>query len=226
MDPQVPQQQIPDQPMPESMTMPASSGGGGGSKVWMIVAIIAIIALIGGGVYAYTKMTAYNANVASLNTELTASKAQTATLQAEAATNTILKITEFGIQMPKPTDADEAFYGINKNTEGTEVASFTSPALQALAFANPSAPAVVNACGINSAPLGTITKNKAGTLVKGVKIEELKDTDVLIVKKQDVFYYTYAAPTAQCSTVKLVQELQTKQAKSLQESFKNITASK
>lgn len=218
-----PQQPLPNQPMPEPMPMPAKSGG---SKAWMIIAIIAIILLLGGGIYAFMKMSTYNSNVSNLNAELSSAQNQVSTLQAAASANSILKITEFSVQMPKPADAKEAFYFVAKNASGQGVASFSSPGLQSLAAQNPSTPAVTNACGLNSAPLGTITQVNAGTLVKGVKVEDLKDSDVLIVKKQDVNYYVYNAPTTQCSTVKVVQELQTKQAKSLQEAFKSIEVSK
>ncbi|MBA3679466.1 hypothetical protein H0W80_04780 [Candidatus Saccharibacteria bacterium] len=218
MDPQQPLQQ----PMPEMNTMPPAKP----SKVWMIIAILAVIILIGGGVYAFMKMQAYNTNVANLNTQVSDAKAQTATLQAANDAAAILKITEFGVQMPKPTDAKEVFYFVVKNTASNQVASFSSPGLQSLAAQNPSAPAVANACGLNSGALGTITKFDAGSLVKGVKIEEVKDTDVMIVKKQDVAYYVYNAPATQCSTVKVVQDLQTLQAKSVQEAFKSIAVVK
>ena len=200
------------QPLP-----PAKSGG----KGWMIFAIILILLLIAVGAYGYSR-------IKSLNSSLNAQQAQTADAQNQLSTlqnaNNTLKITEFGIQMPKPTDAKEAFYKILKNSEGTEFAAFSSPALQAFAAQNPQSPVVNNQCGLNSSPLGTITKNKAGTLIKGVKVEDVKDSDLLVVKKQDVFYYTYVSPIAFCSTVKSVQELQTKQANSLRDSFKNMTA--
>ncbi|MCX6805075.1 MAG: hypothetical protein NT114_00025, partial [Patescibacteria group bacterium] len=194
------------------------------------------------------QMSSKKSEVSDLNAELATSKEQVATLQSAAEATTILKISEFGVQMPKPTDAKEIFYYVPNTVASTttpatttpattttaatpatvtaSVAYFSSPALQSLSAINPSTPAVLNSCGRNSSPLGTITKYEAGSLVKGVKIEEVKDTDVLIVKKQDVAYYVYNAPATQCSTVKIVQELQAKQAKSLQESFKNITASK
>jgi len=218
MDPQQPLQQ----PMPEMNTMPPAKP----SKVWMIIAILAIIILIGGGVYAFMKMQAYNTNVANLNIQVNDAKAQVTTLQAANDVAAMLKITEFGVQIPKPADAKEAFYFVAKNAAGNQVASFSSPALQALAAQNPNTPAIANACGLNSAALGTITKFDAGSLIKGVKIEDVKDTDVLIVKKQDVAYYAYNAPATQCSTVKVVQDLQTLQAKSVQEAFKNIAAVK
>lgn len=230
MDPQAPQQQ-PQQPVPTGspmpepmpMSMPPKSGG---SKVWMVIAILAILILIGGGIYAFMRMSSYNANVSNLNSELSTANEKANTLQAAADASSTLTITEFGVQIPKPADAKEAFYFVGKTAPSNAIASFSSPALQALAAQNPATPAVNNACGLNSAPLGTITKVEAGTLVKGVKIEDLKDTDVLIVKKQDVSYYVYNAPAAMCSTVKVVQDLQNVQAKSLQEAFKNITVSK
>ena len=240
--------QDPIDAMPDSIAMPPSSGGGA-SKIWIIIAILAILALIGVGAYAYMQMSSKKSEVSDLNAELATSKEQVATLQSAAEATTILKISEFGVQMPKPTDAKEIFYYVTNTVASTttpatttpaatttaattaaavtaSVAYFSSPALQSLSALNPSTPAVLNSCGLNSSPLGTITKYEAGSLVKGVKIEEVKDTDVLIVKKQDVAYYVYNAPATQCSTVKIVQELQAKQAKSLQEAFKNITASK
>jgi Tfp pilus assembly protein PilE len=242
--------QDPIDAMPDSIAMPPSSGGGA-SKIWIIIAILAILALIGVGAYAYMQMSSKKSEVSDLNAELATSKEQVATLQSAAEATTILKISEFGVQMPKPTDAKEIFYYVPNTVASTttpatttpavtttattattaaavtaSVAYFSSPALQSLSAINPSTPAVLNSCGLNSSPLGTITKYEAGSLVKGVKIEEVKDTDVLIVKKQDVAYYVYNAPATQCSTVKIVQELQAKQAKSLQEAFKNITASK
>ena len=239
--------QDPIDAMPDSIAMPPSSGGGA-SKIWIIIAILAILALIGVGAYAYMQMSSKKSEVSNLNAELATSKEQVATLQSAAEATSILKISEFGIQMPKPVDAKEAFYYIPNTVASTTTAStttqttttpaattaavtasvayFSSPALQSLSAINPSTPAVANSCGLNSSPLGTITKYEAGSLVKGVKIEEVKDTDVLIVKKQDVAYYVYNAPATQCSTVKIVQELQAKQAKSLQEAFKNITVSK
>ena len=240
--------QDPIDAMPDSIAMPPSSGGGA-SKIWIIIAILAILALIGVGAYAYMQMSSKKSEVSDLNAELATSKEQVATLQSAAEATTILKISEFGVQMPKPTDAKEIFYYVTNTVASTttpatttpaatttaattaaavtaSVAYFSSPALQSLSAINPSTPAVLNSFGLNSSPLGTITKYEAGSLVKGVKIEEVKDTDVLIVKKQDVAYYVYNAPATQCSTVKIVQELQAKQAKSLQEAFKNITASK
>lgn len=235
--------QDPIDAMPDSIAMPPSSGGGA-SKIWIIIAILAVLALIGVGAYAYMQMSSKKSEVSDLNAELATSKEQVATLQSAAEATTILKISEFGVQMPKPTDAKEIFYYVPNTVASTttpatttpaattaaavtaSVAYFSSPALQSLSAINPSTPAVLNSCGLNSSPLGTITKYEAGSLVKGVKIEEVKDTDVLIVKKQDVAYYVYNAPATQCSTVKIVQELQAKQAKSLQEAFKNITASK
>ncbi len=201
--------------MPESNPMPGKKGG----KGWMIVAILAIILLIATIGFGYYKWQAYRTKVGDLGAQVNALQAQVDTLTAAAASTTILKISEFGVQMNKPADAKDAYYYVSKNAEGNQVASFTSPGLQNLAATNPSSPAVSNACGLNSAPLGTITQVKAGTLIKGVKVEDVKNTDTLIVKKQDVFYYVYTAPTAQCSTVKTVQDLQTKQAKSLQDSF-------
>lgn len=245
--------QDPIDAMPESIAMPPSSGGGA-SKIWIIIAILAILALIGVGAFAYMQMNSKKSEVSNLNAELFTSKEQVATLQSAAEATSILKISEFGVQMPKPTDAKEIFYYVPNTVASTttvnasvnttapatttpapaatttavtaSVAYFSSPALQSLSAINPSTPAVLNSCGLNSSPLGTITKYEAGSLVKGVKIEEVKDTDVLIVKKQDVAYYVYNAPATQCSTVKIVQELQAKQAKSLQEAFKNITASR
>ena len=240
--------QDPIDAMPDSIAMPPSSGGGA-SKIWIIIAILAILALIGVGAYAYMQMSSKKSEVSDLNAELATSKEQVATLQSAAEATTALKISEFGVQMPKPTEAKEIFYYVPNTVASTttpatttpaatttaattaaavtaSVAYFSSPALQSLSALNPSTPAVLNSCGLNSSPLGTITKYEAGSLVKGVKIEEVKDTDVLIVKKQDVAYYVYNAPATQCSTVKIVQELQAKQAKSLQEAFKNITASK
>lgn len=207
-------------PMPEINTMPPKSGG----KAWMVIAILMTIALIAVSAFGYTKWQAYRTKVGDLGSQVNALQAQVTELQAAATTASLAKITELGIQFAKPTDAIDAFYFVSKNTEGNQVASFSSPALQVLAALNPSTPAVTNACGLNSAPLGTVTQVKAGTLIKGVKVEEVKDTDLLIVKKQDVNYYLYNAPTAQCSTVKVVQDLQAKQAKSLQETFtKNLT---
>ncbi len=196
--------------MPESnpSPMPVKKGG----KGWMIVAILAIILLLITIGFGYYKWQAYRTKVGDLGAQVNALQAQVDTLTAAAASTTILKINEFGVQMNKPSDAKDAYYYVSKNAEGNQVASFTSPGLQNLAATNPSTPAVTNACGLNSAPLGTITQVKAGTLIKGVKVEDVKNTDTLIVKKQDVFYYVYTAPTAQCSTVKAVQELQTKQA--------------
>ena len=249
--------QDPIDAMPDSIAMPPSSGGGA-SKIWIIIAILAVLALIGVGAYAYMQMSSKKSEVSDLNAELATSKEQVATLQSAAEATIALKISEFGVQMPKPTEAKEIFYYVPNTVASTttpatttpavsttatpavtttattattaavtaSVAYFSSPALQSLSALNPSTPAVLNSCGLNSSPLGTITKYEAGSLVKGVKIEEVKDTDVLIVKKQDVAYYVYNAPATQCSTVKIVQELQAKQAKSLQEAFKNITASK
>jgi|GEM_PF-2201801 len=221
----------------------AQESNNGASKIWIIIAILAILALLGVGAYAYMQMTSKKSEVSDLNSELTTSKEQVATLQSAAEASNILKITEFGVQMPRPGDAKEIFYYVPASVASTttinttsptptpttaavasSLAYFSSPALQSLSANNPSTPAVANSCGLNAAPLGTITKYEAGSLVKGVKVEELKDTDVLLVKKQDVAFYVYNAPAANCSTVKIVQDLQAKQAKSLQESFKNLTA--
>ena len=228
--------QDPIDAMPDSIAMPPSSGGGA-SKIWIIIAILAILALIGVGAYAYMQMSSKKSEVSDLNAELATSKEQVATLQSAAEATTALKISEFGVQMPKPTEAKEIFYYVPNTVASTttpatttpavsttatpavtttattattaavtaSVAYFSSPALQSLSALNPSTPAVLNSCGLNSSPLGTITKYEAGSLVKGVKIEEVKDTDVLIVKKQDVAYYVYNAPATQCSTVKIVQ---------------------
>lgn len=221
MDPQQiqPQQAMPPvEPapqMPEVNSMPPKKGG----KVWMVIAILAIIALIGVGAFGYTKWQAYRTKTGDLGAQVNALQAQVDELTAAASATGALKITELTVQMTKPADAKDAFYFMSKNSEGNSVASFTSPALQILAAANPATPAVKNSCGLNDAPLGTITQVKAGTLIKGVKVEEVKNTDLLVVKKQDVNYFVYAAPATQCSTVKLVQELQAKQAKSLQTSF-------
>ncbi len=210
----------PTSQMPESNPMPAKKGG----KGWMIVAILAIVLLIATLAFGYYKWQAYRTKVGDLGAQVNALQAQVDTLTTAAASTTILKINEFGVQMTKPADAKDAYYYISKNAEGNQVASFTSPGLQNLAATNPSSPAVSNACGLNSAPLGTITQVKAGTLIKGVKVEDVKSTDTLIVKKQDVSYYIYTAPATQCSTVKTVQDLQAKQAKSLQETFNTSLA--
>jgi hypothetical protein len=207
----------PINPMPEvtPSTMKHKSGG----KVWMVIAILAIIALIGLSAFGYYKWQQYRTLTGNLGAQVNALQAQVDTLTAEAATTSVLKIPEMAVQMTKPADAKDAYYFVAKNAEGNQVASFTSPALQMLAAVNPSTPAVKNACGLNDAPLGTITQVKAGTLIKGVKVEDVKNTNVLVVKKQDASYYVYTAPAAQCSTVKLVQDLQTKQAQSLQDTF-------
>ncbi|MCX6805076.1 MAG: hypothetical protein NT114_00030, partial [Patescibacteria group bacterium] len=47
--------QDPIDAMPDSIAMPPSSGGGA-SKIWIIIAILAVLALIGVGAYAYMQM--------------------------------------------------------------------------------------------------------------------------------------------------------------------------
>ncbi|MSR68376.1 hypothetical protein EXS66_01145 [Candidatus Saccharibacteria bacterium] len=180
-------------------------------KLWIILCIVLLLALIGAVVYGYTQMQNYNkkideqqAKIKSLeDTKKTLEDAATATAKVivEASTTNYLEVKELGYKLPLSDDIKDLQYFVN----GTDT-FFSTGSLQSKAWAaDKGDPGKY--CSLGTGPLGVISKLASGAPT-APKQRVLK-----------AFVLEYQQPQADCSDSKPVIDLQTTQKASLLKAF-------
>jgi len=191
--------------------------------IWMIVAILVIVLLIGSIVYGYFKMKSFNKQVADQKAKIeevsdknkalenAASAAATAATNAAAtavanavASSNFLEVKELGYKLPLSDDIKDLQYFVNdKNT------FFTTRSLQSAAWGADSSNAA-KYCQAGVLPLGAISKFANAT-----------DAGPTQQKALSGFVLGYAPPQSYCSDNDAVTAKQNAQKASLIKAFNN-----
>jgi len=183
-------------------------------KVWVILFVITLLALIGLGVYGYIKVQNDNKKIKDQQAQiddLTNKKktledaaAKAATAVAQVVTNNYLEVKELGFKLPLSSDIKDLQYFVNDKS-----AYFSTASLQSSAWPSANNDAA-KFCSIGSLPLGVITKF-AGASEAGPTQQ----------KALSGFVLGYAPPQSSCSANLATINLQNTQKASLQKAFEN-----
>jgi hypothetical protein len=188
-------------------------------KVWIIVAVIAILALVGVSIYGFIKLRNDNNKIKSQQAQIDdltnkkktledAAAAAAATAATNAAASAIssnyLEVKELGFKLPLTTDIKDLQYFVNGKT-----AYFSTASLQSSAWPSANNDAA-KFCSIGSLPIGVITK-----------FANANDAGPTQQKALSGFVLGYAPPQSSCSTNQATINLQNTQKASLQKAFEN-----
>ena len=183
-------------------------------KVWIILFVITLLALIGLGVYGYIRLKNDNNKIKSQQAQiddLTNKKktledaaAKAATAVAQVVTSNYLEVKELGFKLPLTTDIKDLQYFVNDKT-----AYFSTASLQSSAWPSASSDAA-KFCSLGSMPLGVITK-----------FVNASDAGPTQQKALTGFVLGYAPPQSSCSANQATINLQNTQKASLQKAFNN-----
>ncbi|MBA3679465.1 hypothetical protein H0W80_04775 [Candidatus Saccharibacteria bacterium] len=191
--------------------------------VWVIVAIIAIIMLIGLGIYSYFKIKDFNKQVADEKAKITevsdknkalenaasaaataaTNAAETAVANAVASSN-FLEVKELGYKLPLSDDIKDLQYFVNDKTT-----FFSTRSLQSAAWGADSSNAA-KYCQAGVLPLGAISKFANATEAGPTQQKALSG-----------FVLGYAPPQSYCSDNDAVTAKQNAQKTSLIKAFNN-----
>lgn len=216
-----------------SAPAPKKSGRKFAWKMWLLGFVV--VALAGGGVYAWQQST-LGTKVSELQTEneslaraknvakeeaakaaadlKTAQDAVSATTAATTASADFFEVKELGFKFKPGADLKDLVYFVSG-----DVAYFSTKSLMASAYK------VNKGCNPSNAPLGVVTKVKAGAVIPAYnapttdKIETSKDA-----VKVGSFYILKQGPTTTCSDDKTTNDLETKQSSALKEALKSAVA--
>ncbi len=190
--------------------------------------MVLVVLLAGGGVYAWQHVTLSN-QITSLqddnstlqrkadNNQKAADDAKkaaddataqlTAAQAASTASTDFVTVSELGFKFKPGADLKDLLYFVSGNS-----VYFSTRSLMAASFSNNKA-----GCDPDVAPLGVVTKYKAGEVANGTKIESVKDAI-----KVGTFYILKTGPQSSCAQgdtnsagFKTVSDMQTKQATAL-----------
>jgi cell division protein FtsB len=183
-------------------------------KVWVILFVITLLALIGLGVYGYIKVQNDNKKIKDQQAQiddLTNKKktledaaAKAATAVAQVVTNNYLEVKELGFKLPLSSDIKDLQYFVNDKS-----AYFSTASLQSSAWPSANNDAA-KFCSIGSLPLGVITK-----------FANASDAGPTQQKALSGFVLGYAPPQSSCSANQATINLQNTQKASLQKAFEN-----
>lgn len=185
-------------------------------KVWIIISIILVLALVGAGVYGYLKMRDYNKQINDLKAQVTtlqdgkkaledaASAAAAAAAKAvvKVSTTNYLEVKELGYKLPLSEDIKDLQYFVNGTTT-----FFSTGSLQSKAWAaDKGDPGKY--CSLGTLPLGAVSKFADATEAGPTQQKALSG-----------FVLGYAPPQANCSTNQATIDLQTTQKASFVKAF-------
>ncbi len=183
-------------------------------KVWVILFVITLLALIGLGVYGYIKVQNDNKKIKDQQAQIddltnkkktledAAAKASTAV--AQVVTNNYLEVKELGFKLPLSSDIKDLQYFVNDKS-----AYFSTASLQSSAWPSANNDAA-KFCSIGSLPLGVITK-----------FANASDAGPTQQKALSGFVLGYAPPQSSCSANQATINLQNTQKASLQKAFED-----
>lgn len=219
-----PAQNPPEAPMNNANTMPDKSGS---SKVWMIVAIIAFLALIGLGIYSFMQMKRLNqditnqkAEIASLNSKIQNLETTTTTTTTTTSSNSsegYLKITQWGVEFKHPNSVKDLQYSLNDPNS----ALFDSNSLNSQF--NTNIPAGIQRCGPGS--LGGIVRGTAKQLVPSESGQSNTFEKSSNTKVGD-YYYLYQSPQSACGNANSSSNAMTQIIAEMPAAFKSLQAIK
>jgi hypothetical protein len=183
-------------------------------KVWIILFVISLIALIGLGVYGYIKIQSdrkkindQQAQISDLQNNkktLEDAAAAAATAVTKAVTSNSLEVKELGFKLTLTDSIKDLQYFVNGKT-----AFFSTASLQSSAWGSASNDAT-KFCSLGSLPLGAIIKFGSATEAGPVQQKAIGD---LILG--------YAPPQASCSSNQATINLQNTQKAAFQKAFEN-----
>lgn len=184
------------------------------NKVWMILFVISLLALVGIGIYGYTVISNDNKTIKDQQSQIndlqnkkkTLEDAAAAAAAANAAVNQVannyLEVKELGFKLPLSDDIKDLQYFVNDKT-----AYFSTASLQSSAWSSASNDAS-KFCSIGTMPLGVITK-----------FNSANDAGPTQQKALSGFVLGYAPPQSSCSTDQATIKLQNTQKASLLNAF-------
>jgi hypothetical protein len=182
--------------------------------VWIVIAVILLLALIGLGAYGYMQINKLNksikdkdATISDLQNKkktLEDTAAAAATAVTQAVTSNYLEVKELGFKLPLSTDIKDLQYFVNDKT-----AFFSTGSLQSSAWPSASNDAT-KFCSLGSMPLGVISKFANAT-----------DAGPTQQKALSGFVLGYAPPQSNCSTNQATIDIQNKQKAALVKAFSN-----
>jgi len=183
-------------------------------KVWVILFVITLLALIGLGAYGYIKVQNDNKKIKDQQAQiddlinkkktLEDAAAKAATAVAQVVTSNYLEVKELGFKLPLSSDIKDLQYFVNDKS-----AYFSTASLQSSAWPSANNDAA-KFCSIGSLPLGVITKFGSAS--------EAGPTQQKVLSG---FVLGYTPPQSSCSSNQTTINLQNTQKASLQKAFEN-----
>lgn len=202
-----------------------------GKKVWMIIAIIALVALIGLGVYGYMQMQKTNQKIKDQKAQIQKLEdnkkiiEDAARAAAGGATQAIIDsssnraIPELGVKYKITKDNINSTYSFESNVSQDGVLKSIGLSITDLILANAKVVGEANNdCVASNGPLGKISLLKAGQLVFDKKVEDSVGANV---KKIGDNYFVKVTPQGACTNNEAVQALQTKSTPQVLDSIFN-----
>ncbi|MCX6805990.1 MAG: hypothetical protein NTY56_00895 [Patescibacteria group bacterium] len=183
-------------------------------KVWIILFVISLIALIGLGVYGYIKIQSdrkkindQQAQISDLQNNkktLEDAAAAAATAVTKAVTSNSLEVKELGFKLTLTDSIKDLQYFVNDKT-----AFFSTASLQSSAWGSAGNDAA-KFCSLGSLPLGAVSKFASAAEAGPTQQKAIGD---LILG--------YAPPQASCSSNQATINLQNTQKAAFQKAFEN-----
>ena len=181
-------------------------------KVWIILSIVLVLALVGAGIYGFLKMRDYNKQIDDLKAQVTTlqdgkkaledAASAAAKIVVKAATTNYLEVKELGYKLPLSADIKDLQYFVNGTTT-----FFSTGSLQSKAWAvDKGDPGKY--CSLGTLPLGAISK-----------FADVTEAGPTQQKALSGFVLGYAPPQANCSTNQATIDLQTTQKASFVKAF-------
>lgn len=194
-----------------SMSLPKKDKS---KKVWIVLFVITLLALIGLGVYGYTKVQSDNKKINDQQAQiddlqnkkktLEDAAAAAATAVTKAVAGNYLEIKELGFKLPLTESIKDLQYFVNDKT-----AFFSTASLQSSAWPSADNDAA-KFCSLGSLPLGAVTK-----------FANASEAGPTQQKALSGLVLGYAPPQSSCSTNQATINLQNTQKAALQTAFNN-----
>lgn len=210
--------------MPDNIDLPKKSQA---TKVWMIVAILTIVALIGLGIYGYMSMQKANQKIKDQQAQIDdlSNKKKTLEDAANGVTQAIIdssssrSIPELGVKYKISKENINSTYSFGSNVTQDGVFKSIGLSTTDLILANAKVIGEANNdCIASDGPLGKIDLLKAGQTIFDKKVEDSVGANV---KKIGDNYFVKVTPQGACTNNEAVQVLQTRSTPQVLDSIFN-----
>lgn len=194
-----------------SMSLPKKDKS---KKVWIVLFVITLLALMGLGVYGYTKIQTDNKKIKDQQAQiddlqnkkktLEDAAAAAATAVTKAVTGNYLEVKELGFKLPLTDSIKDLQYFVNDKT-----AFFSTASLQSSAWPSADNDAA-KYCSLGSLPLGAVSK-----------FANASEAGPTQQKTLSGFVLGYAPPQSSCSSNQATINLQNTQKAALVKAFES-----